>query len=159
LHIFDLIAEADVILNTGHISGAEAVRVLEVARSHGVTRMLAPASYFTVEEALAVAEIGAKCEFSFFVMGHATQIGQTMGDSERHRARLVQLDSVGELIHAVGPGQTILSSDSGAYVLPPPVEALREFLVMIQSLGFSDEEMRLMCASNPAELFLNRERD
>jgi hypothetical protein len=156
LAILDLVAEADVVLNTGHVSGVEAVRVFEVARSRGVRRMLAPASYFAVEEARAVVEVGALCEFSFFVMSHATQVAQTMVDSERHRAQLVTLDSVGELIHAIGPANTVLSSDSGAYVLPPPVEAFREFLVMIQSLGFSDDEMRLMTASNPAALFLER---
>ena len=79
-----------------------------------------------------------------------------MVDSEKHRARSVTLDSVAELIHAIGPGNTVLSSDSGAYVLPPPVEAFREFLVMIQSAGFSDDEMRLMSGANPVELFLDR---
>ena len=76
-----------------------------------------------------------------------------MIDREKHRFRLVGLDSVAEIIRSVTPARTILSSDSGSYVLPPPIEAFREHVVMIQSAGFTDEEMRVMTASNPAALF------
>ena len=44
--ILDLVAAHDVVLNTGHISGPEAVRLVEVARGRGVERILAPASHF-----------------------------------------------------------------------------------------------------------------
>ena len=47
----------------------------------------------------------------------------------------------------------MLSSDSGSYVLPPPVEALREWLVMVASTGVSDDDIRLMVADNPGRLF------
>lgn len=156
LQICDLVAGADAVLNTGHVSGAEAVRVCEVARSRGVTRIVCPASHFSIEEAKAVVVLGAYCEFSFFVMSHATQVEQTMVDAEKHRAPSVSLDEVAALINAIGPENTVLSSDSGAYVLPPPVEAFREFLVMIESAGFSEDEIRLMSAANPAQLFLDR---
>ena len=66
LEICDLVAGADAVLNTGHLSGAEAVRVFDVARSRRVTRMLAPASYFSVDEAKAVVELGAYCGFRSF---------------------------------------------------------------------------------------------
>ena len=35
--IFDLVAAADVVLNTGHMSGAEALRVCEAASKAGVS--------------------------------------------------------------------------------------------------------------------------
>jgi hypothetical protein len=152
--ILDLVAEADVVFNTGHITGAEAVRVIEEAVARGVRRILAPASYFTVAEAKAVAALGAYCEFAFFVMSHATQVGQTMIDKEKHRFGLVTLDAVTEKIRAIGPARSVLSSDAGSYVLPPPVEAMRELIIMIQSAGFSDDEMRQMVATNAGALFL-----
>jgi hypothetical protein len=77
-----------------------------------------------------------------------------MIDLERHRFPQVALESVIEKIKAVGPECCVLSSDSGSYVLPPPIEAFREFIVMIQSAGFEDQAMRLMTATNPARLFL-----
>ena len=98
--------------------------------------------------------VGAYLEFSFFVLSHATQIGQTMIDKEKHRFGLVTLESVAEKIRRVGPEHVVLGSDSGSYVLPPPIEAFRELVVMIQSAGFGDEDMRRMIADNPAALFL-----
>jgi hypothetical protein len=143
------------VFNTGHVTGEEAVRLVAEARRRGVARILCPAAYFSAEECMAVAEQGAFVEFSFFVLSHATAIGQTMIDSERHRFAPVALEHVAACIRACGgPARVVLSSDSGAYVLPPPVEAFREMLVMVQSCGFADEEIRQMSAHNPARLFL-----
>jgi hypothetical protein len=156
LEIFDLIAAADVVLNTGHLSGAEVVRVCETAFSRGVTKVVSPSSHLSVEEARTICSLGAYCEFSFFVLSHATQVSQTMVDAEKHRASSVSLETVAALIDAVRPERTVLSSDSGAFILPPPVEAFREFLLMIQSAGYSDDEIRMMSSVNPEQLFLGR---
>ena len=151
--ILELVAAGDVVFNTGHITGAEAIRVVEEARQRGVERILAPASYFTTDEVRELVRLGATVEFAFFVMSHATQIGQTMIDKEKHRFAHVPLEAVAETIQAVGPERTVLSSHSGSYVLPPPVEALREWLIMIEGAGFSREAIHRMVAINPAELF------
>ena len=91
-------------------------------------------------------------------MSHATQVALTNVDSEKHRLPLVTLNSVAASINAIGPSHTILSSDSGSHLLAPPIEAFREFLLMIRSagFGFSDDDMRLMSATNPRALFLDR---
>jgi hypothetical protein len=151
--ILDRVAEAGVVFNTGHVTGNEAVRLAQAAQRHGVERVLCPASYFTLDEGKAAVQAGAFLEFSFFVLSHATAIGQTMIDGERHRFPPVSLESVVEKIKAVGAERCVLSSDSGSYVLPPPVEAFREMVVMVQSAGFGDDEMRRMIATNPAYLF------
>jgi hypothetical protein len=154
--ILDLVAAASVVFNTGHVSGAEAVRLVEEARSRGVEKILCPASYFSIDEARAAVAAGAVIEFSFFVLSHATAVGQTMIDAERHRFPPVTLESVVEKIAAVGPASCVLSSDSGSYVLPPPVEAFREMIIMIQSGGFDDDAIRVMTATNPTRLFIGR---
>ena len=151
--IMDRVAARDVVFNTGHLSGAETVRVVEAARGRGVERILVPASYVTVGEAREIVRLGATIEFAFFVMSHATQVGTTMIDAEKHRFPPVTLESVVEKIRAVGPESVVLSSDSGSYILPPPVEALREWLLMIASEDFSAEDIRRMVADNPAHLF------
>lgn len=38
------------------------------------------------------------------------------------------------------------------------LEAFRESLIMIHSAGFSDDEIQIMAARNPAQLFLRRDR-
>lgn len=151
--ILDAIAEADVVLNSGHVSGPEAVRLVGEARARGVERILVPASHYQVDEVRAVTEAGAFAEFSFFFLSHATQVGLTHVDTDKHTAEAITLPRMAELITAATPARTVLSSDCGVFVLPPPVEGFREFLLMIESAGFTRDDLRLMAASNPARLF------
>jgi hypothetical protein len=154
--IFDIVAASGAVLNTGHVTGTEALRLAEAAASAGIEKILCPASYFSTQEARAVAHCGAFLEFSFFVLSHATAVGQTMIDEERHRFPLISLESVSDKISAVGPEHCVLSSDSGSYVLPTPTEAFREFLIMIQSCGFDDDAICQMTARNPEHLFMRK---
>jgi predicted metal-dependent phosphotriesterase family hydrolase len=55
-------------------------------------------------------------------------------------------------IRAAGD-RAILSTDAGVYLLPPPVEAFREYLMLVESEGFSETEIRRMVGENPAKLF------
>ena len=151
--ILDLVAEHDVVLNTGHIAGPEAVRLVEEGRRRGVERILVPASYYEIDEVRAVTEAGAFAEFSFFFVSHATQVGLTHVDAEAHAAPAVSLGRMAELIRAATPERTVLSSDCGVFVLPPPVEGLREFLLLIECAGFARDTIRKMVGENPARLF------
>lgn len=151
--IIDLCVEADVVFNLGHLSGPEAVRVAEAAVERGCRRMLAPAAYLTEEEAQAIAATGCMLEYSFFVFSHATDVPQTMIDAERHRFARADFFRTLDIVQAVGPDRIVLSSDSGALVLPPPVEAFREFVMMFASCGIAADDLRRMIADNPAQLF------
>lgn len=151
--IMELVASRDVVFNTGHVTGPECVRVVEEAARRGCRRILCPASYYDPPTVSELAGLGAFVEFAFFVMSHATQIGQTMIDAEKHRFAAVNLEAVAANIEAAGPANVVLSSDSGSYVLPPPVEALREWLVMVASTGVSEDDVRVMVADNPGRLF------
>lgn len=151
--ILDLIAAHDVVFNTGHVSGPEAVRAVEAAQAAGVTRILVPCSHYDAATVAAVTALGACAEFSFFFLSHATQVGLTHVDAEAHTVPAVSLPEMAALIRAAGPERSILSGDCGVAVLPPPVEGLREFLLMIASAGFDREALRRMSADNAAALF------
>jgi len=151
--ILDLIAAHDVVLNTGHISGPEACRLVEIARKRGVSRILVPSSHFDPGEVRHMTAAGAFAEFSFFFMSHATQLGLTHVDAEKHTVAAVSLPRMAELIRAATPDRTVLSGDCGVFVLPPPVEGFREFLLMIESAGFDHTSLHQMAATNPAHLF------
>jgi len=151
--IIDLCIAADVVFNLGHLSGPEAVRVAEAAAARGCSRMLAPAGYLTLDEARAIAATGCMLEYSFFVFSHATDVPQTMIDAERHRFARADFARALGVVAAVGARHIVLSSDSGALILPPPIEALREFALMFAGGGVSDADLRLMIADNPAGLF------
>ena len=151
--ILDLLAAADAVFNTGHVSGPEAVRAVEAARAAGVSRILAPCSHFDSETVAEIAGLGAVAEFSFFFASHATQVGLTHVDAAKNVVAAVPAPLMAERIRAAGVGSSILSSDCGVFVLPPPAEGLREFLLLMREAGFTEAELRRMSSETPARLF------
>jgi hypothetical protein len=151
--ILDLVAAHDAVLNTGHVSAPEACRLAEAASAHGVTRVLVPANGYPPDAIGAIAATGAYVEFSFFFHTHATMVGLTHVDAERHRAPGLPLEATLAGIRAAGPARTIVSSDCGVALLPPPAEGLREFLLLLREAGVEESDLRVMAARNPTRLF------
>jgi Family of unknown function (DUF6282) len=151
--ILDLIAAHDAVLNTGHVSAPEAIRLVEIARGHGIGRILVPSSYYAPADVRALAALGAMTEYSFFFVSHATQAGLTHVDAEKHVTPHVTAARMVELIQAAGPEHCILSSDCGVYLLPPPHEGLREFMLLLESCGIARVDLKRMVRDNPASLF------
>ena len=56
-------------------------------------------------------------------------------------------------IRAAGAENAVLSGDCGVFLLPPPAEGLREFLLLMCEAGFADTELRRMSGETPARLF------
>ena len=65
----------------------------------------------------------------------------------------ISLLAMVELIRAATPERTIINSDAGVSLLPPPVEALREFILLLRSANISEADLRIMSNSNPGRLF------
>lgn len=151
--ILDLIAARDAVFNTGHVSAAEAVRVTEAARARGVERILVPCSHYDEASVAEVCRLGAFAEFSFFFVSHATQVGLTHVDDERHTVAAVGVPSMARLIRAATPQRAVVSSDCGVFVLPPPAEGFREFLLLLEAAGFGRDDLKAMASDNPARLF------
>jgi hypothetical protein len=151
--ILDLVAAADVVFNTGHVSEAEAVRLVEEARRRGVSRILVPASLYGAEAVRAMVGAGATVELSFFFVSHATQAGLTHVDAEAHRIAGTSAGHLAALIRVAGAENCILSSDCGVALLPMPVEGLREFLLLLKATGIARSALRTMVVDNPIRLF------
>jgi hypothetical protein len=151
--IMELCASKDVVFDCGHVSGREAVALVEEAKRRGVLRIRTHCARYTPEEIAAITALGAYAEFSFFVLTHATQVGLTHVDEEKHKiAANSVIQDFTPRIRAAGD-RAILSTDAGVYLLPPPVEAFREYLMLIESEGFTDAEIRRMVSDNPTALF------
>ena len=151
--IMDLCAAKDVVFDCGHVSGREAVALTEEAKRRGVTRIRTHCARYAPDEIAAIVAAGGYAEFSFFVLTHATQVGLTHVDEEKHKiASNSVIQDFTPRLRAAGD-RAIVSSDAGVYLLPPPVEAFREYLMLIESEGFSEAEIRRMSATNPAALF------
>lgn len=153
LRILDLVADRDAVLNTGHVSAPEAARLAAEAREHGVTRIIVPCNSYAPDEVKDIVQTGAYAEFSFFFHTHATLVGLTHVDAEKHKVRPIPIEETVEAIQAATPGRTILSGDLGVSLLPPPVEGFREYLLLLRTLGFGDADLRTMAGENPARLF------
>jgi hypothetical protein len=151
--IIDLVAEYDVVLNTGHLTAPETLRLVELAKACGVTRILSPANYFAPDDVRALTALDACVEFSFFFTTHATQVGLTHVDSQKHQVAPVTIPRLVELIAAAPPDRVVLSGDCGVAVLPPPVEGLREFLWALRLSGVDEATLRLAVRDTPARLF------
>ncbi|MGX9964038.1 DUF6282 family protein [Roseomonas sp. F4] len=151
--ILDLCAEKDVVFDCGHVSGDEAVILAEECGRRGVKRIRTHGSRYSTDQIAAIVALGGYVELTFFSLSHATQVGLTHVDEEKHKSSSVcTVQDYTPRIRAAGDN-CILSSDGGVYLLPPPVECLREFLLLVQSEGFSDAELRRMTSTNPAALF------
>lgn len=116
--ILRLVADADAVIATGHVSGAEAAWLVQAAREAGVRRVLLTHASFTVPALAAPAvrelqELGAVAEITAFQLLH--QPGVTAA-------------SLAAFIRALDPARCVLSSDAGQPDSPPPPEALEQLV-------------------------------
>ncbi|MFK8081702.1 MAG: DUF6282 family protein [Granulosicoccus sp.] len=153
LEILDIVADAGVVLNIGHLSAQEATRLVGVARERGFNRILVPANHFDIDTIQSLCALEAYVEFSFFFVSHATDAGLTHVDAERHTVPRVSPVDIAHLIGTVPEQQVILSSDCGVFLLPPPREGLREFLLLLNSCGLSPLSLQRMVRENPRKLY------
>lgn len=148
----ELCAAKDVVFDCGHVSGPEAVRLAEEAKRRGATRVRTHSGRYDVDAIREIVALGAYAEFCFFLLTHATQVGLTHVDQEKHHVPGQTIDDLAPRIRAAG-SRAIVSSDAGVYLLPPPVEAMREFMVLLEAADFTAAEIRTMNTGNPAKLF------
>ena len=151
--IMDLCAEHDVVFDCGHVSGREAAQLCEEGTRRGVRRLRTHGTRYAHDDIRAIVAAGGYVEFSFFILTHATQVGLTHVDSEKHRVKGFAIQEMAVAIRATGIEHAIVSSDCGVFVLPPPVEGFREFMLLLESEGFTEAEIRRMNTTNPTRLF------
>jgi hypothetical protein len=153
--IMDLVAAADAVFDCGHVSGREAVALAAEAKRRGVTRLRTHASRYAPDDIRAIVALGGYTEFSFFPLTHAVTVGLTHVDQEKHKSTGggMTIEEMAERIRAAGAAHAILSSDCGVFILPPPVEGFREFMLLAECAGFTAAEIRQMNTTNPAALF------
>ena len=142
--ILALIREADAILGTGHLSPAETVRLVRLARRLGVHKVLvthpeAPFIAMDVATQRALAAEGACFERCALF---ATPPGAPGASVARIAAE----------IRAVGVASTVLATDLGQPQGALPVDGLRAFLAGLLGEGFSPDEVRRMAGQHPARL-------
>lgn len=138
--ILALIADADAVLASGHLSTAEVAWLLPEARQAGVRRLLLTHPSYTVPamsaaEAAQLAATGAYAEVTAYQLLH--QPGCTAA-------------GLAAFITTVGYPRVVLSSDAGQPDSPAPPEALHRLIEALTAEGL-DQQALVACASDIPE--------
>lgn len=137
--ILKLIAEADVAIQTGHLSLPEQRALIEAALDAGVKKIIVTHANFTMtrmplDMQIELTRRGVFMEYCFW-MGrwHCQDPSETA-----------------EWIRAVGPEHVIMSTDGGNYWAPNPAEHMRLFIANILMEGVDPKDIAQMTRINPA---------
>jgi microsomal dipeptidase-like Zn-dependent dipeptidase len=144
--ILDMIAEADIILSGGHLHITEIFKVFEEAKKRGVKRLLVNHPTFIVDashdDIRQLVSMGAYIEHSlcmFIPVGNRPK-------------SMLPIEELGALIQAAGVDATILASDMGQKGIEHPVIGFRNVIKECIRIGYGDEDIRKMVATNPLRL-------
>lgn len=161
--ILQMVADhPDVYLNTGHVSGPEVLRILDLAEEFKIQKVLIahPARQrLTIEQQRDAARRG------FFLEGclvdwlypHAPRTHYYVekkymdrsGDFPRARPTAAQWMAD---IRAVGPEYFVLGTDYGIRAASSAVQGMRTLITTLLDYEFTPDEIRTMTAHNPARL-------
>jgi hypothetical protein len=135
--VLTLIARHDLVLATGHLSGAEIIVVVEAAAELGVRRIVVTHPEFTsqqlpVDAQRRLTESGALME-RCFTTPHSGKITWKL---------------LFDHIRQVGPEHSILSSDLGQPFNPPVEDGLPLLADRLLAAGFTEDEVRTMAVTN-----------
>jgi len=142
LQIVALIAEADAVLATGHLSTAEISWLIPVARRAGVRRLLLTHPSYTVPamtpaEAAELTVHGAYAEITAYQLLH-----QPGCDTAQ----------LADFIRTVGHDRIILSSDAGQPNSPPPPQALHQLIEALADHGLDSQALLASASEIPERL-------
>lgn len=143
--VLDLVAKNDVALATGYLSVRESMKLVERARALGVktiivTHPLATFVNFTISDMLEILE------------KRATMLEHNINDTTPQIAHPIEPIKIAQAIKAVGAHRSIMATDGGQVINPPPVEMMKRFVELMLGFGGSEEEIRVMVAENPARV-------
>jgi Family of unknown function (DUF6282) len=142
--IIGLIADADVILASGHMNPRQIEAVFEAAKGAGVRKLVLNHPDFVIgashADAARLAELGAVVEHSLCMY------------DEDSKFYLWPVEHLVEWVEAVGPERTSLGSDLGQKGNPLPVDTFKKVCARLLEAGVKEKDVRMMIADNPAQL-------
>ena len=144
VEILILIAEADVILATGHLSVPEITAVVDAAVAAGVRKILVnhPELWLigmSLDDQRALAAKGAMMEVcirSVTAPGHGATSPKMLA----------------ERIKAVGAAHVVMATDFGQVDSPPAPEGMGWYIAQMLEAGISAEEIERMVKLNPSRM-------
>ncbi len=143
--IFDLIAEYDAILGTGHVTKEEAKVAVREAAGRGVKRIMVthPAAtfvHYTIDDMKEILDLGA------------TYLEHTWNDVTRQVSHPLNIDDLFAVIKAMGAKYNIMSTDAGQWLNPPAAQQMGIYIKEMLKRGISEKDVRTMVTDNPAKM-------
>jgi hypothetical protein len=141
--VLELIADANIILGTSHLSLEEIFALVDGARRAGVKKIVVThpgweATDWPLESLVKLVERGALLEYCYNAcMPYGNRL-----DPRR----------IAEGIKRVGAEHCVLATDFGQPYNPNPIDGMRQFIKVMQGLGISNGEIDIMVRKNPARL-------
>lgn len=144
------VARHDAVFATGHMSPAECLTAINMAKDAGVQRMLIthasmPRLGMTPDQQREAAAMGAFIEHSFVACTHV------LPDP-------IPVELIRDHIRHVGVEHCVLSSDLGQVANGAPVERFAAYLDALHHAGLGWEELRVMVRDNPHHLLEERKQ-
>lgn len=141
--ILDLIAKADIILGTGHLSPPEVMALSDAARTHGVRKIVvqhadAGIAKVPLDLQIELARKGAFIEKCY--------LATTPDFNDLNVAQMV------ETMRQIGYESCVMVTDHGQPHNAPPVEALSMFVTETLACGVPENTVTQMIATNPRTL-------
>jgi hypothetical protein len=152
--ILELIAQHDLIFETGHSSADDSLVLIAAARKLGITKivvthaMSVPGGGATDAQMQQMADMGAIIEMTWLAQLHAAQTQPAHGP----RQRVVTLAEYARVIKMIGAEHFLIASDMGQMMNPPHVKAMRDFILGLKANGLTDDQIDLVARKNPAKL-------
>jgi hypothetical protein len=139
--ICSLIAKADIVLGTGHVTVDEARLLIDEAKRQGVKKIVVDHPQilgYSKEDVLEMADKGA-----FIELIAAYALAEPEG-----------MDVTTELIRLVGPERVVLVTDLGQPSAPFPLPAvgIKDFVSKLMCMGIEGCEIDVMLKRNPKRL-------
>ena len=141
--VIAVIAEHQLVLETGHSSPQESLLLLAEGKRQGVEHMMVTHGAFdmSLAQMQEATKLGAFIEFVY------RSIPTAEGASARWSP-----PELAELLRAIGVEWCVLSSDLGSPRYAMPTEGFGEFLSKMLAAGMTERELAQMTKDNPARL-------
>ncbi len=150
LHILDMVAEADLMLATGHLSLPEAHMLIDAAHARGITKLVVhTVNYhvmkFPLPDLLDMVARGAVLEFGFSSLPNGVW-------DPVDPTRATTVADAAAIMRAAGPANCLVTSDCGQFSTPMPIEAMRLWTEHLKFSRFTQPEIDEMTKHVPARL-------
>jgi hypothetical protein len=155
--ILKMVGERNMVLKTGHIHPRESLLLIRLARDAGVEKIVVTHAsgspvMATPKEQKEMADLGALIEHCLIKFLPVSLLRNIKRYPNWEGIAFGHLDYLKASLESVGPGRCIAATDGGQIYNPSPLELVIYFLYLLQELGCSTEETRMMVRDNPRRM-------